>query len=246
MKYHQKTFDLLGQPLLFEENSRIERTIKQFERDHNVRIPEALRELYFIKNRKVTLYQFLHIYELSDLYLNCFNDIIEHTKETLYFEEEYKAKRLLHITGRGDKDVFVHCKEAADPVVYLGEDSFYNDNFIWKKSEHPFSEYIYLDIWDSMVAGSQAPKQYKKGERIKMHGHTFTREVYKSFQAQFEELPCTLNLMENRKFYRFQKDNSQFVWVFDDIKTSYYHLYAKDSANGRQLLKFMRKFARIR
>jgi len=247
LQYHQRTFDLIGQTPLLANDNRIEKKIQQFEAKYNLTIPEAVKEMYCIKNRKMTLYQFIRIYsdvnKLGVLYHCCFDDLIPTTETNLYFEKEYREMRLLHLIQSGNEEVYIHCQDLDDPVVYVGEYDVFFGSFIWNKSEHIFSEFVYLDIWDNMVAGNGTPKRFKVGWRFEMRGLNFSKEVREAFQQYFSELTPTLGIYYKRKFYRFQKEENQFASIFDDNETSYFHFYATDEENLVNLFEFLKSLS---
>lgn len=245
LKYHKRTYDLIGQLPLLENDFQIERKLKQFEQENNLVIPASLREFYQIKNRKTTLYQFLNIYtdvsRLGELFHSCFDNKILATDSNLYFENEYREKRLIHLLRDGDYNVYVHCQNLDDPILYKGLYSVYNGNFLWIELEHRLSDYIFHKVWDLIVLGTTAPKKYKTGWRFEMRGKAFSKDFYNLFKSKFTELKPTLTESDNRKFYRFEKNNRQFCLVYDDIETTYVHFYSADKDSLIELLNFIKQ-----
>ena len=245
LKYHHKIFDFLGKQPFLETKGKTANTLKRVEEKYQIPLSPPIREWYLIKNSKLIITPYvkwlISAKELGQFtYKTCFEHRIPKDETIQYFYQLYQSRQLLHLFRIGDDDVFLHLQaEQPEPVVYLGRYSVYNSNFIWHQSPHPFSTFLFLTVWDTVVAGRTKPKKFRKGWRFEMRGKQFSGKNHELFAQRFTAFPPTLGRRYGRDFHRFHKGDQQLIWIFDDVETSYYYFYAHEEADLVELLRFI-------
>mgnify|MGYP000050068604 CR=1 FL=1 len=238
-----RIFDLIDQTPIFEPTGKVEKQLQQFEKHYQISLPSIIRNWFHIKNLRTIISPYVNSMvlpnELGQLSpVSIFNSSKTDDKNIEYFRQEYKSRRLLKLFRIGDNDIFIHINDKQNPDVYFGQPSYYNGQFVFYQSEHSFLDYMYLNVWDKVIAGSVKPKPFRKGWRFEIRGKALNLATFEKYFPN--QLPPTLHIYYGRKFYRFQKDDQQFAWIFDDGETSYYYFYAHEEQDLIELLTFLK------
>lgn len=225
LKYHQRTFDLLGlEPHLNPEAPAI---LDQFEHEHNFKLPASVREWYELEGAVSLLREYSnedHPFELNELVRGVRD---WDNGKLLFFMVENQACGLWAINLDGSDD---------PPVV-----ADFDEN-VWRFCAGTFSNFIYTQVWNKQLWDDA---QEWKDDFCVGTGQekTLTSQELQFLKENFEELPKRTAFVADDEF-RFCNGNGKRILIIVDMPNQYHekgqcswYIWADSEENLFELVK---------
>lgn len=224
LKYHQRTFDLLGlEPHLNPEAPAI---LDQFEHEHNFKLPASVREWYELEGAVSLLREYSHEDHPSELH-----ELAQDVKDSdngklLIFMVENQACALWAINLDGSDD---------PPVVVD------HDENVWRYCADNFSSFIYTQVWDMQLWDDA---QYWEDDFIAFlcQEKPLSSEEFQFLKENFEELPKRSHFSDED--FRFSNGNGKRILITVDRPNQYHeqwfctwHIWADSEENLVELIR---------